>query len=798
MNTLLQDLRYGARMLIKKPGFTLIAVFTLALGIGANTAIFSVVNAVLLRPLPYEEPSRLVWVWGRFSQGNQASVSPPDFLDYRAQNRAFEEFAAMRFYSFNLTGTAEPERVGGAQITTNFFKALGVKPTQGRDFSPEEEQAGRGQVAIISHGLWQRRFGADAAIVGKTLLLDGQSYEVIGVVPDDTLLPQAAEVWTPLNFDLPEMKVRRFHFLRPIARLRSGVSVQQAQADVDTVAAGLEQIYPNSNTTWGLRLVGLREFLVGDARPALYVLLGAVALVLLIGCVNIANLLLARAAARQKEISLRLAVGATRLRLIRQLLTESLLLSAAGGIIGLFFALWGTDLLVAMTPGSLPRAAEIGIDSRVLVFTFALSLLTGIVFGLVPALQASKVDLHESLKGAGKGSASGARHNRTRSLLVVSEFALALLLLIGAGLLVKSFRQLQAVDVGFDPWHVLTMRIVLPDSKYAEPEQIRSFFDEVLQRTASLPGVESVGTTTQLPLQGGGDTYFTIDGHPPDDPNQKPLAFNPQVSHDYLKTMGIPLIKGRHFTQQEAEADATTVIINETFAQTYFADEEPIGKRLTIDMGKPLHCEIIGVARDIKLFSLASQNFSAMYLPSIRTGFSNLVVRTAGEPLAMTAAIRNVVQSVDKNQPVANIRSMEQILASSAEQSRFRAVLIGIFAVVALILAGVGIYGVMAYLVTQQTHEIGIRMALGAQRKDVLKLILRQGIRLTVVGVIIGLASAFALTRFLSDLLFKVSATDPATFTAVALLLTLVALLACWIPARRATRVDPMVALRYE
>lgn len=796
MSSFWQDLRYGARMLLKKPGFTLIAIMTLALGIGANTAIFSVVNAVILRPLPYAEPERIVRMYGKFSQGNQAATSPPDFLDYRAQNRTFEEFAAVMSSSFNLTGGAEPERIIGADVTTNFFQTLGIKTIQGRNFAPEEEQVGSAQVAIISEGLWQRRFGGDAGVIGKPLLLDGRSYTVIGVAPNMGRIPEETEVWRPLTFDRPNMKVRRFHFLRAYGRLKPGVTLAQAQADVDAIAIGLERHYPDSNTSWRLRMVSLRDELLGDVRTPLYVLLGAVAFVLLIACANVANLLLARAASRQKEIAIRSAMGAGRLRIVRQLLTESVLLSLAGGAIGLLLAVWGTEALVKLAADSIPRANGISVDNRVLGFTMLLSLLTGAIFGLVPALQASRPDFNEALKDGSKGMSTGTRHSRTRSALVVAEIALALVLLVGAGLLIQSFRRLQEVDLGFDPRNVLTMRLFLPESKYSTAGQSQLFLDQVLQRVAALPGVQAVGTTTQLPMRGGGDTYFTIEGRPFKNPNQRVTAFNPEISHDYLRAMGIPLIKGRTFTGQETKETPRVVIINEAFARTHFPNEDPLGKRLIIDDGQPLPCEIIGVARDIKQFSLASQSSPTMYMPSIETARATLVVRTSGDPLAMASAVRQAVQAVDKDQPVANIQSMEQILVASVAQPRFRTLLLGVFALVALGLAAIGIYGVMSYTVAQRTHEIGIRMALGAQGSDVLRLVVKQGMALALGGVVVGVGAALALTHLLTRLLFNISATDPLTFALIALLLTAIALLACWIPARRATKVDPMTALR--
>ena len=799
MQTLWQDLRYGARMLLKQPVFTMIAVLTLALGIGANTAIFSLVNAVLLRPLPFAEPERLVWTWGEFSGGNRASTSPPDFLDYRAQNRSFEELAAMLFRSFNLTGSGDPDRVAGSWVTANFFQALGVKLVHGRAFLPEEERSGPAQVAIIGQGLWQRRFGGDPQIIGKTITLDGRSHTVVGVAPDATRVLQEAEIWTPLTFDDPEMKVRRFHFLRAVGRLKRGVSLQQAQADIDAVAAGLEKLYPESNKDWRLRLVPMREFLVGQTRRPLYILLGAVGLVLLIGCANVANLTLSQAARRQKEVALRHALGAKRMRLIRQLLTESALLSVIAGTFGLLLAWWGSDLLMTLAEDSIPRVGEIALDNRVLGFTMLVSLLTALFFGLAPALQASRPDLNETLKEGGKGGGSSSRMMRARNALIVVEVAMALALLVSAGLLIKSFRRLQEVEPGFDPSNLLTMRLFLPLSKYAEPQQRQAFFEQALKRIGSLPGVQAVGTSTSIPALGGGDTYFTIEGKPFPDPNRKVTALNPMVSHDFLRAMKIPLIKGRHFTEPETkEEKAKSVIINESLARAYFADDEPLGKRLIIDMGEPWTCEIIGVARDTTQFALGVGAYPLMYLPSIRAGFAAVVIRSSGDPLALTASVREAVREVDRDLPIANIRSMDQIMSSMSGDARFRTLLLGVFAAVALLLAAIGIYGVISYSVAQRAREIGIRIAIGAQNRDVLRLVVGQGMKLALLGVGVGIAGALAFTRVLSGMLFNVSATDPLTFVGVSTLLALVALLACYVPARRAMNVDPMVALRCE
>lgn len=800
MDAFLKDLRFSLRMLIRKPGFTVVVFLTLAVGIGANTAIFSIVNGVLLRPLAFEDSDRLVWMWGRFNLGNQASVSPPDFLDYRAQNQAFERLAAMMpFASFNLTNDGEPERVAGARVTTDFFQTLGVAPVQGRDFVPEEEQAGNNRVALISQSLWSRRFGADSSIIGQPVLLDGQNYTVLGIIPDMSAMPAQAHIWTPITFDQPEMKVRRFHFLRPIGRLKQDVTLDQAQAEMDSIAGSLEQQYPDSNTSWGLRLVRLEDQIVGDVRTPLLVLLCAVGFVLLIACANVANLLLARASTRQKEMAIRAALGAGRRRIIRQLMTESIVLAVAGGTLGLLLAIWGTRLIVAVMPSNIPRANEIGIDNSVMLFTIGVSLLTGLLFGLTPAIQSSKSDLHDSLKEGGKGQSTGARHNRTRSILVAAEVALALVLSISAALLIQSFQRLQQVDTGFNSENLLTMRVTLPQSKYAQQGLTTAFFDDLLRRVGSLPGVLSVGTTTHLPFGGGGgDTYFTIEGRPFADPNQKVTAVNPQVSYDYMRALGMQLLGGRHFTEADIQGQPRTVIINETLAERFFEGEDPLGKRLIIDMGRPIPCEIVGVARDVKQYTLDQTPREMMFIPSIEVGSASLIIRTTNDPSSLAAAVRDEVRAIDKDQPVSNVSTMDQLLSNSVAEPRFRTLLLMIFACVALLLASIGIYGVMSYSVTQRTHEIGIRMALGAGRKDVLKLMVGQAATVTLAGVVTGILSALGLTRLMESLLFGIEASDPMTFVIVSVLLTAIGLLASYIPARRATKVDPMTALRYE
>jgi putative ABC transport system permease protein len=801
METLLRDIRYGVRGLLKRPGFTAIALLALALGIGANTAIFSLVNAVLLRPLPFGEPDRLVWVYGNIRNGgNRASVSPLDYLDYRKQNTAFEEFAAMISVPvpLNFTGGGEPERLTAGAVTGNYFQALGAKPALGRTFVLENEKPGSDQVAVLSYALWQKRFGGDPGIVNKTVILDGKPCAVIGVMPADFSFPQSAELWVPLNFDAsPGMKQRKAHFLRPIGKLKPGVTLAQAQADTDAVARRLEEQYPDTDTGWNLRLVSLREQLVGNTRPTLFILFGAVGFVLLIACANVANLLLVRAAGRQKEIALRTALGAGRFRIVRQMITESVLLALVGGALGMLLAFWGVDLLVTLSEGSIPPTAHVRIDATVLGFTLLISLLTGVLFGLAPALRTMKLNLSESLKEGGRTPGEGAQRNRTRSVLVVFESAVAVVLLIGAGLLVRSLIQLQNTSPGFDAHNILTMNVQLPEEKYATPEKAANFFSQLESRIGSLPGVESVGLVSELPLSGQpNDMPYSIEGRPAASMDQMFDDDFRRVNSKYFSALRIPLLRGRTFTEQEVRESARVVVISELLARQTFPNEEPIGKRLVMSMGNQPF-EIIGIVGDIRHRALESRPAAAMYMPTYETGM-NLVIRTKGEPTSIAAAARKEVQGIDPDQPVAAVRTMEQWLDTSTSGPRYRTTLLALFALVALVLAATGIYGVMSYSVSQRTHEIGVRMALGARQLDVLKLVVRQGMSLVVVGVALGLFGAFALTRVMSSLLFGVTAKDPLTFLSVAAVLTLIAFIACYLPARRATKVDPLVALRYE
>jgi putative ABC transport system permease protein len=804
MENLFQDLRYGVRTLFKKPGFALIAVITLALGIGATTAIFSVVNGVLLRPLPFKDPDRLLMIREtKLPQFPEFSVSPGNFLDWKQQNTVFERLVAFRGAAFNLIGTGDPERLRGMSVTDGFFATLGAAPQMGRDFLPEEDQPGHSNVVILSHGLWQRRFGGDLKILNQTITLDGQSYTVIGVMPATFHIEgRDSDLWTPMAFTAQQAQNHGGHSLAAIGQLKPGVTLDQARTEMSAIAGRLAAQYPDVNTGWDVKLMPLMEFTVRSIKPALLVLLCAVVFVLLIACANVANLLLARAADRQKEIAIRTALGAGRWRLIRQLLTESLVLALAGGAVGLVLAKWGMDLLLALAPQNLPRLSSISLDGRALAFTALVSLLTGVLFGLVPAVQASRPNLNETMKDAGRGSSEGGRRQLIRSALVVLEVASALVLLVGAGLLIKSFWKLQQVDPGFNPNHALSLSVALPRNKYQQENQQVAFFRQLLEKVSALPGVQAAGASNVLPLNDDFVLAFEIQDQPPLPPGAGQSTNFYSVSADYFKAMGIRLLQGRLFTEHDATDSPHVALINETMAKKIFPDDNPIGKRITFGRrdNKPDWYEIVGVVSDVKHYGLDQATTMQTYEPYTQQTFSamTLVVRTAGDPTDLTAAIHDQVLSLDKEQPISNIKTLDQFISTSIAQQQFSMLLLSVFATVALLLAAVGIYGVLSYAVTQRTHEIGIRMALGAGQPDVLKLIVGHGLLLTLIGVALGLGAAFALTRLMSALLFNVSATDPLTFTFLALSLLAIALLACFVPARRATKVDPMIALRYE
>ena len=801
METLLQDLRYGARMLLRKPGFTAVAALTLALGIGANTAIFSVVNAVLLRSLPFDRPEQLVRIWESNPPANIPSFSAsfPNFSDWRAQNEVFEEMAAYREDGFNLTTGAGPERLTGARVTAGFFPTLGVAPAEGRMFLPEEDRPGGERVLVVSHGMWQQRFGADPQIVGRQLTVDGQTFTVVGVMPRGFTFPQdGTEIWVPYALD-PQQAERAAHFLRVIARLKPGVTLERAQMDMDVIARRLEQSYPKSNTGWRMTMLGLHEAISGEIRTTLLVLLAAVGLVLLIACLNVANLLLARAAARSREIAIRSALGARRGRIIRQLLTESFLMALIGGGMGMLLAIWGVDLLVSFGPENLPRLKEVGIDGNVLAFTLALSLLTGAVFGLAPALQTSRIDLAKAIKEGGSASVGKPGRHWLGSLLVVSEIAVALTLLIGAGLLVRSFVRLQQVKPGFDAAHGVTMEINLAQSKYPKREQRAAFLQQALDRIKAMPSVESAGATHRLPLKGNSGSGLMIEGRPEPPPGQEISINYRSITPDYFQALGTPLVRGRTFSEQEAWSNGGAIIINQAAARRYWPDEDPLGKRVKVTHGGNW-LTVVGVAGDVHESGLQTEVEPGIYLPYVHfpgPGMT-LVIRTESDPLSIVSGVGAQIRAVDPDQAVSNVNTLDQLVSGAIAQPRFNASLLLLFAAVAMVLAAVGIYGVVAYAVEQRTREIGLRMALGAQTGDVLKLVIGQGMKLTLIGVALGLIAAFALTRLIESLLFEVGATDPVTFAVIALLLASVSLLACYIPARRAAKVDPMVALRYE
>jgi len=809
MQTLLQDLRYGARMLLKNPGFTLIAVLTLSLGIGANTAIFSVVHAALLRPLPYEKPDQLVMIWERnLSRGlEQSQASPVTYCDWREQKRLFDKIAGWWYPQVNLTDTgSEPQRVRTVDVTDAFFDVLGVRPIIGRGFQPGEDRPGGERLAVIGHELWRDRYNSDPNILGKAITLDGRSHSVIGVMPPGFDYPNATEVWTPLGWE-PRQHNRNARFFEVVARLKPGVSREQAQAEMNALSNRIAQENPQSNKDWSAAVVSLRDQLVGDFRLALLALFGAVGLVLLIACANVANLLLARAGSREKEVAIRLAIGATRGRLLRQLLTESVLLALLGGVIGLLISVWGADVLLKLSPVEIPRLDKLSVNATILAFTLGVSLLTGLIFGMVPALSASRSDLNRTLKEGGRDSQTGG--GRIRGALVIAEVAIAMVLLLGAGLLLKSFMRLQRVDAGFNPSNVLTFNLQLPFSSYRDWRQVSELYSGLIARLKSLPGVQSADATGFLPLEGGWPTKFLIQGRPPVQ-GEEPVAQHRPVSEGYFQTMGVPLLGGRRFDDRD-QADAPgVVIVNQALQRRYFPNEDPVGKRITTlarqygplgrVMPASLEMEIVGVVGDEKNSSLSKTAEPAVYFSHRQFSYRSLsvVVRATAAPLGLVNAVQNEVWTLDRNLPVSNVKTMEQRLGEAVAQPRFSALLLGLFAALALLLAAVGIYGVISYTVQRRTHEIGVRMSLGASAGDILKLVVGRGLALTLTGVGLGVLGSFGLTRLISGLLYGVRATDPVTFVAMPALLALVALLACYIPARRATKVDPMVALRCE
>ena len=804
MGTLFQDLRYALRMLLKKPAFTVVAVMTLALGIGANSTIFSFVNGILLRPLPYRNPDRLMMLDETVPKRGIVSmgVSFPNFADWREQNHVFEDIAAFTPDTYTVVDGGEPEQISGARVSAGMFEILGVSPILGRAFFAEEDHLNQDAVVILSYGLWQRRFAADPNIIGQTITTGSRPRTVIGVMPQGFKFPEVADLWVPMALN-SQIWNRNSHGLGAIARLKEGVTIEQAQAEMNTIALHIEEQNPVTNDGKRVSVFSLHESLTGDYRQALMILFGVVGFVLLIACANVANLLLVRASVRQKEVAIRSALGASPRRIFRQLLTESLLLGLIGGVLGLVIAVWGRDLLLAAIPGDMPFWMKFNLDARVLGFTLGVSILTGLVFGVVPALQAANPNLNEVLKEGGRDT-TGAGHHRLRGPLVVSEIALSLVLLVGAGLMMRSFTSLQSVNSGFNPANVMTMRVPLPRARYPEQDKQVEFFQELIARAGRLPGVESVGAISNLPLSSysGWGRSLTVEGRPVLSVGEAPMINHCVVTPNYFQAMGITLLSGRDFTDADGTDAPGVTIIDERLAQEYWPNETALGKR--IRFGPPESNEpwktIVGVVAAVRHQSLDRFTRKGIYVPhrQITDRDMTIVARASDNPASLATAMRKLVLDIDSQQAVTNLLTMNEVVSRSVWQPRFYTILFSVFAVVALILGSVGIYGVMSYSITQRTHELGIRMALGAQTSDVLKLVIGRGLILTLTGVGIGLAGALALTRLMTGLLFGVAATDLITYAGVAALLTTVSLVACYIPARRATKIDPMVALRYE
>jgi len=820
METFWQDLRYGWRMLRRSPGFTAVAVLTLAVGIGANAAIFSIINTVLLRPLPFQDSDRIVLVWDTDPNRKIArgTASAAEFLDWRDQNHVFEELSAWRTWFYNLTGNGEPEQVWGVHTSGNFFRLLKVTPALGRDFLPDEEQPGHEQAAMISYGLWQRRYAGDREIIGKSILVDDKPYTVVGVLPRGFSLfgtSRQLDLWMPFAFERTQLD-RENHSVIVFGRLRKGVDVPQAQAEMETIIARLKKEYPGVDPDNGVRVVRFRDDQARTLKPALLVLLGAVGFVLLIACANVSNLMLARAASREREIAVRATLGAGRRRILRQLLTESVLLALIGGALGVLIAYGGLHLLrVAFPPeggyGEIPRADWIGVDGAVLGFALLVSILTGIIFGFAPAIQISRSELFESLKEGSRGSTGGRRSQFVRSSLVVAEITLSLVLLVGAGLLIRSFYLLMSEDLGFDPSNTLTMQIWLPESHYAPGAPVINFYKQTIDRVAAQPGVKSGSAVNFLPLSAWGDfCNFDIAGQTPPRPDEPFTAQYRVMDWRYLRTMAIALKEGRDFSSADGPDAQGVALINQALARRYWEHESPVGKQIRLHFPEakspwqPVAREswltIVGVVQDVREWEWGEERVAQVYLPYPQnpSRIMRLVVRANGDPTALTSAVRQAIQTVDPNQPVTEIRTMSEFLTAAVAQRRLSMLLLGGFAAIATILAALGIYGVMAYAVTQRSHEIGIRMALGAEPGDVLRMIVLDGLRLAVIGLFLGIVGSALAVRYLQSQLYGVKPTDPVTFVGVVVGLAAVALAACYFPARRATKVDPLVALRYE
>ena len=809
MESLIKDIRYAVRGLRKRPGFTLIAILTLALGIGANTAIFSVVNAVLLRPLPFTDPDRLAVIWeeASFAGFPRNTPAPANYFDWKKQNQSFEDMAATASTSFNLTGDGEPERVAAYRVSSNFFPLLGVQPIKGRLFTTEEEGSGANKVALISYELWQSRYGGESAVINRDIQLNGEKFTVLGVMPQGfQFLEREVRLWVPLSFTQEEAANRNGHYLSVVGRLRPGVSISQAQSDMSLVAARIGKDFPNEtfNGQLGAVVLPLHEQIVGESRKSLLVLLVAVSLVLLIACANMAGLLLARAVSRKREIALRAALGASRLRVVRQLLTESVLLSSVGGILGVILAILSFTFLQKLIPEQMALGTSLNLDVRVLLFALLISAVTGILFGLVPALQAARVDLNDALKQSSSRTTGSAK---LRSSMIVFEVALSLVLLVGAGLLIQTLFRLFNQYSSLKPDNVLTMRTILPLTKYEDPAKRASFYEAVLDRVAHLPGVVSAGYATSVPLAWkGGTSGFYPEGLTEAIPGLAFDANHRQVSPDYLRTMNIQLVTGRYFTAQDNERSVPAVIINETMARQYWPGGSAMGRR--IKLGAPNDdtpwLEVVGIVKDVRQMGLDAPIKAEMYLPyrQVKTHPwflpRDLAIRTTGNPLALVSSVRHAIREVDPDQPISNVATMSELLGEEAGQRRLGMIMLVAFAVLALLLASIGIYGVLAYFVSQHTNEIGVRLALGATPRNILLMVIKRGMILTLLGVAFGLASSIVLTRLMSSLLFEVQALDPLTLVSVPILLVAAALLACAVPARRAMKVDPLVALRYE
>jgi putative ABC transport system permease protein len=809
LDNLLNDIRYGLRMLRKSPSFTFFAVAVLALGIAANSAIFSIADAVLVRPLPYRDANRLVIIWEDASAYGfpKDTPAPGNFSDWRTRNQVFDDVAATGFGgSFNLTGQGLPEKLTGREVTANLFSVLGVTPELGRDFRPEDDVPGATPVTILSHGLWLRRFGGDPQILGKEISLNYEKYIVIGVMKRGFQFPdREAELWTPERFTKEELANHGSHFLEVVARLKPGVALENANADLAVIAEQLQKEHPDSNAKVGAFAVPLREELAGDVRPAILMLVGAVCFVLLIACANVANLLLSRATGRRRELAMRLALGATRGRIVQQMLTESVLLAMLAGIAGLLLSVWGTKFLATLIPAGIAPMAGTGVDGRVLLFTLAVTLATGVLFGIIPASRVSQLHLTPSLKQGGGQSGVGSGGQRLRDALVICEVALAIVLLAGGALMIRSLQNLYHLDPGFRADHVLVLHTPLPHEKYKAFTTRTAFYDQVLAKVENLPGVVAAGYTTWLPLTNpGGAMGVTLEGKPDPAPGHALIPNVRIISKDYAPALGMKLIEGRLFEQGDGFGKPLVALINQTLARNYWPGENPVGKRFKTGgySGKSPWITVAGIVGDIHQAGLDIPARAEMYFPYQQQddGFDPefLAVRTSGDPMALAEIVRQQIWSVDKEQPVAGVMPLEDLVDENLSSRRMQASLLGGFAGLALLLVTLGIYAVLSFAVTQRTQEIGVRVALGAQPRDVLRMIFSQGFKLFLIGAAIGLAAAFALSRALVHLLYGVSAYDPASFAMVTILLAVVALVACYIPARRATRVDPLVALRYE